>query len=224
MAGVFACVLPPTKRQNITMTNIETSSAIVKAADLGTDELACVIRTEIQKCRAAMANALAAAMNAGDALIAVKPKVLERGITWTKWLRENCLLAESTAKLYVQLACHRDQIEAELQRGVELSLRAARRLISKPASRNGRESEENEGVEQPSVANDTAVLIETWAKATKEMRQAFLDHIGVDAVLEVMSTVFGSDLRSRVPAPKKRKTLALRTTNSAHGRDHTFRQ
>jgi len=104
--------------------NISTETEIVKAeVDLDVDELAVIVRDEIQQARKAWANALAHAMNAGDALIAVQPKVAERGITWTKWLKENCFVAVSTAKLYMQLARHRDQIEVELRSRGELSLR-----------------------------------------------------------------------------------------------------
>jgi hypothetical protein len=56
---------------------------------------------------------------------------------WKKWLRDNCFLSVSTAQLYQQLARHRDEIEAEVERtGVELGVRAARRLISKSKPRN----------------------------------------------------------------------------------------
>ena len=202
--------------------NTDTGSEIVKGVGLGADELALVVRDEIHKARMAWSNALGHAMNAGDALIVVQPKVAERGINWKKWLRENCLVAVSTAELYMQLAHHRDQIEAELQRGVELSLRAARRLISKSPSGDGNTLESEVG-EDAELSVTPAALIETWAKAGTEMRRAFLDHIGVDAVLEVMSTAFGSDLRSRVPAPKKRKTLVLQASNSAREHDHGFR-
>jgi hypothetical protein len=62
------------------MSNLIAHNTINAAnADLTPTEYAAIIRAEIQKCRTAMANALAAAMNAGDALIAVRPKVEERG-------------------------------------------------------------------------------------------------------------------------------------------------
>src|SRR6516164_3521015 len=89
------------------------------------DELAHVVRDEMQDARVAWSNALGHALNAGDALIAAQPKVAELGITWKKWLKDNCCVAVSTAQLYMQLARHRDDIEAVIQSKGELSLRGA---------------------------------------------------------------------------------------------------
>ena len=85
-----------------------------------------------------MANALAAALDAGDAVLELQHELQGRGIGWQSWFREWGYLPLSTAKLYAQLAAHRSDIEAERARVPELSLRAARRLISTiPASSNG---------------------------------------------------------------------------------------
>ena len=88
--------------------------------DRGIDELAHIVRDEIEQAQISWRNALRHARAAGDALNAVQPKVAARGLNWKKWLRENCLVSDRTAQLYQQLARHRDDIESELQRGVEL--------------------------------------------------------------------------------------------------------
>jgi hypothetical protein len=99
------------------------------------DQLVHVVRDEIQQARAAWSNALDHGMNAGDALIALQPKVLAlSGAKWKAWLDENCSVAVSTAALYIQLARNRGQIEAQLRTNPELSLRGARQLISKSSS------------------------------------------------------------------------------------------
>ena len=213
--------------------DIDNNGAIVKAtntdhlADLGLAELAAVVCAEIQKCRTSMANALAAAMNAGDALIAVRPKVEERGF-WTKWLRENCYIAESTAKLYIQLAQHRDEIEARILDGVQLSLRAARKLISKPPPEPPPEPEPEP--EHHSADDDAARIHQFFAQASgaeilgcmraarPDLIRRFLDALGVDDLLECMSGDFGRMLRARVPAPKSGKSSKKpisRTMNNA---------
>jgi hypothetical protein len=91
--------------------------------------LARRIRDEHQATQRAFANALAHALNVGDALIEAQTRV---ATGWSRWLRENCLMGKSTARLFIQLACHHTEIEAEISRVPGLSLRAARRLIAKP--------------------------------------------------------------------------------------------
>jgi hypothetical protein len=167
------------------------------------DDLARVVRDEIRKAHTAMANALAAAMDAGDALIAARPKVEERGILWTKWLRENCLIKESTAKLYIQLAQHRDEIEGRILDGIILSLRAARRLIAKPAKTGG-----GSGTTVPALES----LVAHWKRDSAAARSAFLDAVGVEAILGAMSEEFGRRLRARVPASKGAADKPFKTT------------
>jgi len=78
-------------------------------------------------------NALHHDLDAGDALIAAQRQVVAPG--WKRWLKSNCFLSVRTAMLYMQLARHREEIEAEIGRVGDLSLRAAVRLISKPADK-----------------------------------------------------------------------------------------
>jgi hypothetical protein len=152
------------------------------------DELARIVRDEIQKARVAWSNALGHAMNAGDALIAVQLKVTERGTTWKKWLRENCFVAVSTAELYMQLARHRDQIEAELQCGVELSLRAARRLISSS----------NKSDKPAQSARTSALSFAAWSSATPEERRHFVSEVGLVAWLTAMPPTWRLELEHRI--------------------------
>jgi hypothetical protein len=102
------------------------------------------------------------------------------------------------------LARHRAEIEAKINEGVALSLRAARRLISAPQSTVDSQAP---GPEPSSAEEET--LAARWHRLPKEERAAFLDAIGVDEILKNMSPAFGTELRSRVPKPKKRKNLTL---------------
>ena len=155
------------------------------------DELAALARNEHRMAKNACANALAHAMNAGDLLIEAKPKVAKGD--WETWL-EKCSIAASTARLYQQLACHRPEIETAIQGGAELSLRGARSLISKSSRKSYKPEKET--------------LEAHWERASTKARTAFLDAIGVDAVLKHMTDAFARDLCSRIPAGKNKKTNA----------------
>jgi hypothetical protein len=218
--------------------NISTGAGIVKTeVDLAVDELAVIVRDEIQQARKAWANALAHAMNAGDALIAVQPKVAERGIAWTKWLKENCFVAVSTAKLYMQLARHRDDIEAVIQSKGELSLRGARQLITKARHDKGDEGEdddqaggqENEGETENPDSVKPESLIEHRRRCPEQLPD-LLDEIGVSGLLGAMSAEFGRQLRARMPAPKRKSdkpfkhTLNLRANSTRNERGTHSRQ
>ena len=220
--------------------DIGAKTEIVKNVDLDVDELAVIVRDEIQEARKAWANALAHAMKAGDALIAVQPKVAERGITWTKWLKENCFVAVSTAKLYMQLARHRDQIEVELRSKGELSLRGARQLISTvrveddagddASDDDGEHASDDEHEREPEQnLRESETLIDHWRRSPAELT-ALLDAVGVTGILEAMSEEFGRQLRDRLPAPKResdkpfKKSLNLSANSTRNGRGTHSRQ
>ncbi len=99
------------------------------------EDLARQIRADLKAVQVAASNALDAALSAGDNLIAAKARVADG--RWKGWLRENCSVAVSTAALYMQLADHRAEIEAEISRAGDLSIRAARRLITKSPEPTG---------------------------------------------------------------------------------------
>ena len=176
------------------------TGAMISARD-HLDELAVRARDEHQQVQEVGANALALAgkavmhaMNAGDALTGAKAEAAGRGIAWNIVL-EKCGIAPSTDRLYRQLSKSRPAIEAEIQRGGEFSLRAARRLISKPSGKANK------------VEKETLETLQAhWNDASKDARTAFLDAVGVAAVLENMSADFGHDLRRRVPASQSKQT------------------
>jgi hypothetical protein len=154
----------------------------------------------------------------------LQPKIAERKLNWKEWLRENCFVSDRTAQLYQQLARHRDDIEAELQHNVELSLRAARRLISKPQDDEGDNGEEDEGeAENPSESVKPESLIEHWRRCPEQLPD-LLDEIGVPGALRAMSAEFGRQLRARLPAPKRKSgkpykhTMNLKANSARNGR------
>jgi len=91
------------------------------------DALSKLIRDAHREVQSAGGALLHHAMAAGDGLNAAQEKVSGN---WKSW--EYCFLSVHTALVYQRLARHREQIEAELERAGQLSLRAALRLIAKP--------------------------------------------------------------------------------------------
>jgi hypothetical protein len=150
--------------------------------------LACRIRDAHQAIGGAMRNALRMALDGGDALI--EARSLVAADQWGRWLRDNCFLSTRTAQLYVQLAHHRQDIEAEMSRMADLSLRAARRLIAKPRT---------DGVGKKALRfNRSASLANLWAAASPEERTAFLAEIALTDVLAVMPASWKIEIERRV--------------------------
>jgi hypothetical protein len=151
-------------------------------ASVTADELATVVRDEIRKAKEHSANALASGIAAGEALIAARQKVIKRH--WGEWLRVNCSLATSTAKLYMQLARHRAEIEAAVLRGVDLSVRSARSLISKKP----KDPSESSLPALPDEKSET--LFAHWQHSSDDERTIFLDQVTVHGIRRVASEKF----------------------------------
>jgi hypothetical protein len=181
--------------------NIVPYTPIVKNDERTIEELACSIRDNLQQVRKSVGLTLDRAMAAGDDLIAVQPKVVvERGLTWKKWLKENCLVAVSTAELYMQLARHRDEIEAQLLRGVTLSLNAARKLIS---SKDADEDDQSRGGASSTSTppSTTSAIVAAW-NSNAPTRTVSLDEITAAGIRSAASPSFLADLRAELPVPK----------------------
>jgi Protein of unknown function (DUF3102) len=144
-------------------------------------ELAQRIRAGRQAIEQAMCNALHVALDVGEALIEARTRVSVG--QWGRWLSANCSLSVRSAKLYVQLARHRAEIEDAMQQVPELSLRGARRVISKPT----------ETVSNPKKSD----LIATLDKATDAELTEALAALGFDRFLQVMPAEWRPRLEAR---------------------------
>lgn len=112
------------------------SEFVSQEEPLSLEDLTRRIRVSCEGVRKAGLTALDHALNAGDDLNEVQRRV---SIPWKRWLRENCrFVAVSTALLYQRLARHRAQIETEMARSPDFTLRDARLLLTTPRSQNGR--------------------------------------------------------------------------------------
>ena len=167
-------------------------------------ELAQMIRESMDHARTAWSNALGHVLDVGDALNAAQEQVANKQVTnWKKWLRDNCFLSVSTAQLYQQLARHRDEIEAEVERtGVELGVRAARRLISKSKPRNPKKTKTSGSLTAPDKETDaesTAALVqEPVIKRTNAEWTADLKRLGFERFLLVIPPEFIPRLQDRL--------------------------
>jgi hypothetical protein len=122
------------------------------------EDLARRIRDAHRAVRAATANALAAAFEAGEGLIEARACVSGG---WEGWVQANCRFGASTARLYVQLARGRDEIEAKLKENPDFSLRAARRLLAKPRLKSEKPDPVGRAVANLRVLSD-AQLTAVW--------------------------------------------------------------
>src|SRR6266566_9519064 len=96
-------------------------------------DLAATIRAEHQAVLASHKMGAAHAMSAGDKLIVAKAKVKAAGGKWRDWVKENFEphgLSYRTCRLYMQLARHRPEIEAEMAEVCHLSVNAALAAIA----------------------------------------------------------------------------------------------
>lgn len=106
--------------------------------------LATRIREAHQQVQKGASAALMTAMQAGDNLLLaqIHHRLIGPGGTdeavrqesWLSWLESSCSINERTARTYMALANARAIIEREMERGVMLSVNAARRLIPKTES------------------------------------------------------------------------------------------
>jgi hypothetical protein len=165
------------------------------------DELADRIRERLKDAKTSLANALAAALDAGDDLIAAQLRVTDT--PWQRWLRANCFLSLSSAKLYMQLARHREEIEAAIEQAGELSLRAARRLIArKPTDDAEAELIEDDEPEPPNPEleppDPAAVVLAGLQALTDAQLTSVWAEFGFAPLLRTMPADWRTELERRI--------------------------
>jgi hypothetical protein len=177
------------------------------------DALADRIRAAHAAVQAASANALAHALAAGDALNAAKARMTKG---WGDWVRQNCGLGASTARLYRQLAAHRGVIEARRNELGALTVRAARELIS--TSKTSKGSKIGAATEVPTamaddieaatteVAAGPIAIASEWDDPTWT---SVLTAAGLEKFLRVCPGDWRSQLAARAAGPLIDKLKAL---------------
>src|SRR5207248_10165394 len=98
-------------------------------------DLAKRINAEHQAAERAYQTAIGHALKCGDALIVAKSR-LPHG-EWMRWLNESCpAISDWTARVYMQVARHREEIEAKLAGSANLRIERAIELTA-PKSVSG---------------------------------------------------------------------------------------
>jgi hypothetical protein len=157
------------------------------------DQLARQIRAAFKEARASTANALAAAMTGGDALFLAKQRGVG-AIGWQRWVKQHCGLSLSTARLFMQLAGHRAEIEEKLRDDPDLSLRAARRLIGRPSPNKSTGKTSPTRQESSLTAAAAEVVI---AMSDEDWTAALEIGLGFDRFLRVMPPAWRPLLEAR---------------------------
>lgn len=106
--------------------------------------LAAEIREKLTIARRHGQAALSAVMDAGDGLREAK-RALEHG-QWDDWLSDNFALSDRTARLYMQLAERRAQVEAKMATVATLGVRGALECIHEDQIREGQERRNREAL------------------------------------------------------------------------------
>jgi hypothetical protein len=198
--------------------NIDTKPEIVKTDD--PKALVEIIRTSHQAVRNAAYNILREAITAGEALLKLKESVGHG--EWGHYLRRHCELGERTAQVYMRLAEHRAELDANPQRAADLSLRGALKFIGKEPGKDGKSAK--------SAKATTSLSTLAWSNATAEERQRFVDGIGLVSWLAAMPPTWRDDLERRVGGQRgseinttisKALRQALSLQKTAKSRDNT---
>jgi Zincin-like metallopeptidase len=154
------------------------------------EQLAYQIRTSLELARRDRCNALHHDLDVGDALMGAQNRV---STGWKKWLRDNCFLSVRTALLYQQLARHREEIEAEIERVGELSLRAACRLIAKPKKKPAETA--------PAEPDPVTAVLAGLRKLTDEQTTAVWTAYKLDPFLKTMPADWRPETGTSASAP-----------------------
>jgi len=152
-------------------------------------DLACRIRQAVKAVQNGGAALLHLAMKAGDALNQAQERV---STNWKKWLHDNCFMSVRSALVYQQLANHRDEIQAEIERAGEISLRAALRLIAK-----------SENPKKPPKAKKPSFdALNWWKSASREDRTRLLEAISLVGLIGAMPPSMRKELERRAKRGK----------------------
>ena len=153
-------------------------------------DVAVTICAELRSENKSGAALLHHAMAAGDALNLAQANLHKTNLTWKQWVRENCFIDWRTARVRQQLANHREEIEAEIQKaGDYFSIRAALRKITKPKKKSS---------DKPKLPPDVSSFLSIWRKADHQTHVAILDAIGIDGLLGALSQKLRRDIEDRV--------------------------
>jgi hypothetical protein len=138
----------------------------------------------------ALDNALQHAMAAGDALIAVQGLVPAG--QWQAYRRTHTDISDRSARVYIQVARSREQLERQRAAG-PLSIRAALEFLKEPAPAKARPRTNTERAK----ATASLDVLTWWSNASSEARQGFLNGIGLLALLAALPPEWRIEIERR---------------------------
>ena len=157
----------------------------------------------------ALGNALAHAMNAGDALLAARQMVPSD--QWEIYLRNHADISERSARVYLRVAKARAVLERQSSAG-PLSIAAALEFLKDPASTKARPRVKIKRTKATATSLDALTW---WSEASGEARQRFFDSIGLLALLAALPPEFRVEIERR--AACRRATGASKLANTLTG-------
>jgi protein gp37 len=131
--GVSEVVLPKGRQDDTSLSPRPTESNKVPAA-VGSNSLADLahrIRQEHEATAIALARGIEHAIRAGELLIEAKAHPDLRHGQWLPWLEGHCAVSARTAQLYMQVARHRFELEANTPGLAHLTLEGAAKTLAK---------------------------------------------------------------------------------------------
>jgi hypothetical protein len=168
------------------------------------EEHAAAIRDGLRAFRLTMSNALDIALAIGERLNLAKEQVGDG--KWSKWPLDDCeITSRSTALLYMRIANHKSEIDDARVLLPDLSLRAARRLLTKKPEQSEAATEEPDQAarEETEAAppDRAAELLLLWKAASitdqKNVLAAIFDTITLATAVNAMPKAWHAALESR---------------------------
>jgi hypothetical protein len=154
----------------------------------------------------ALGNALRHAMAAGDALLAAR-ELVPAG-QWQAYRRKHTDISERSAQVYVRVAKHRADLEAQSSAG-PLSIAAALEFLKEPASTTARPRAKTKSAKATATSFEALTW---WSKASGEARQCFFDGIGLLALLAALPPDWRIEIERRVARHRSAGTSKLANT------------
>jgi hypothetical protein len=145
----------------------------------------------------ALSDCLRHAMAAGDALLAAR-KLVPAG-NWLAHLREHTDISERSARVYIQVARARAELERQCAAG-PLSIAAALEFLKDSASsaktRTGADRQTSADQTKNSKTTSSEALA-WWSRASHDARQHFLEGIGLISLLAALPPAFRTEIERR---------------------------
>jgi DUF3102 family protein len=168
------------------------------ATPVNLNTLGAAVRAGLAAAAHAASNAIAHALDIGDAL--AKAKKLAGHGNWAHWLEAECGLSARSAEVYVRLAAHREVIENQIRSdAANLTIRGALRLIGSARTQRKR-------------APKSSLSVAAWKAASEADRMDFVDNIPLVEWLAVIPNSWRAAIVDRVDGLR---THAMTSTSTS---------